>query len=167
MAVTIRGSGQIVVQVVAAQITTATTVSIASAGTFYDISGFTATITPVSASNKILVLCNIVCGQNTTGGNRNYIRLLRNSTAISIGDAAGTRYLATAELYVNDSNGITNSNVQWLDSPATTSAVTYKFQTTSNVGGETCTFNRAGSGDTQPDGARAASQILLLEVAYV
>jgi len=153
-----------VLQVVSAQITAKTTVSVTTAGTFYDISGYSATITPSSASNKILFMAMVNHSFQSTGANRQYLRILRGSTAIGIGDVAGSQFRTTTNFFINDPNGQITQPLIWLDSPNTTSATTYKVQVTSNANSQTACFNRTAS-DNQDDMAVTAAQILLLEVA--
>jgi hypothetical protein len=127
-------AGGKVLQVV--QATTTTRVDIASA-TFTD-SGLSATITPSSVSSKILVLTNQQAAIfRATAESFARIRLLRDATVIfndaSTGYSAGVygQNLGQIEL-------VTYINMNYLDSPATTSAITYKAQgraeTTSNSG---------------------------------
>jgi hypothetical protein len=62
-----------------------------------DITGMTASITPSSTSNKVLVFLNLAVGSSTTA-NRTMIQLMRDSTNIGIGDAGGgnrTRSIST------------------------------------------------------------------------
>ena len=160
-----RGSGAIL-QVV--QATKTDTASVTGA-TFGDV-GLSASITPLSSSNKILVLvqANI---SGSTGYSRK-ARLMRNSTAIHIGDAAGTRPQATAEELGSYAGQVTYNSGQlimnYLDSPSTTSATTYKAQIAS-YGTYLVYINRSGRDlDAGAGGgydARTASSILLMEVA--
>jgi hypothetical protein len=144
MAVTIRGSGQLIVQVVQANYSTATSTS----GSAYTATGLTATITPTSASNKILVLVN----QNAYGVSRAdgslKCQLLRGATvlALLVSDAGYTGNGTFANLGGSISIG-------YLDSPATTSATTYSTQ----FGG-----NGTGSVSVQGNGV---STIILLEIS--
>jgi hypothetical protein len=153
-----------VLQVVSTQITAKTTVSVATAGTFYDISGFSVSITPTNANSKIMFLAMVNQSSQTTGANRQYLRIVRGSTAIGIGDVAGSQYRTTTAFFINDGNAIGTLPLIWLDSPNTTSSTTYKIQVTSNGGSQTACFNRT-SGDSQNDSAVTASQILVLEIA--
>jgi hypothetical protein len=109
-----------VLQVVSANFSTQTSNSTST----YADTGLTATITPSSTSSKILVLVNqagiVKDGATTTSCID--LRLLRGATtissfAISVGltNAAGPNYVG-------------NSSSMYLDSPATTSATTYKTQ---------------------------------------
>jgi len=99
-----------------------------SSSTFADITGLSVSITPSSSSNKILVLANVNhVGTTTTSASG--IRLMRNSTAIGIGDASGSRPRTSGgESYGNYGVTLTGDAVMFLDSPATTSATTYKIQ---------------------------------------
>jgi hypothetical protein len=109
-----------VLQVV--QGTTSTSVS-NSTSTFAD-TGLTATITPQSATNKILVIVAQQGGTKSAANDQNRIalRLMRGATAISsIAGSAG--YTNTAlQLRIATCTGV------YLDSPSTTSATTYKTQ---------------------------------------
>ena len=106
-----------VIQVVNA--TTSTSVS-SSTSTFIDTT-LTATITPSSASSKILVLVNqtAITKNNGTYGN---LRLLRGAVVLYEVDKVWAYTGTAAQNYV----GGTGTN--YLDSPATTSATTYKTQ---------------------------------------
>jgi len=99
-----------------------------SSSTFADITGLSVNITPTSSSNKILILAN-VNHVGTTSTSASGIRLMRNSTAIGIGDAAGSRPRTSGgESYGNFGVTLTGDAIMFLDSPATTSATTYKIQ---------------------------------------
>ena len=117
------GGGGKVLQVVTAQDTVNTSV----ASTTYTDSGLTATITPTSATSKILVLAtmNLYVYQGANDPIAN-VRLMRDSTVIMNDIATGTNgTFASYGIAALEVNGIT-----WtiLDSPATTSATTYKTQ---------------------------------------
>jgi len=87
----------------------------------YADTGLTASITPTSASSKVLVVVHHNgCGKvnNTFMG----LKLLRGSTDIAkLDDTAGYTNTTTA-------NRFGSVSISYLDSPATTSAVTYKTQ---------------------------------------
>jgi len=132
---------------------------------FVDITSYSASITPSSASNKILVIADV-----SFGGADGYMlfKLLRNSTDIYIGDASGSDAQAFYSAYGQPAsngylaNSTARTNATFLDSPATTSSITYKVQTRTN--GPTVGVNRGHhSGSNQF--ARTASSIILLEVA--
>lgn len=120
------GAG-IVLQVVSTTKTDTFTLATGST-TFTDVTGLSASITPSSASNKVLVFFSI--NVSNDGASILQSRLMRDSTAIAIGDTRGSRQRATIGNY----NGVGNSaHIQtmaqsFLDSPSTTSATTYKIQ---------------------------------------
>ena len=100
-----------------------------------------ATITPASSSNKILISISAVCRSYASGNNRARLtnKILRGSTLVH--DIYETPQYRNANF---NSSGV-EINVplffDYLDSPATTSAVTYKYQWASVDGS---TFNTGG-----------------------
>ena len=153
------GAGQIL-QVVSTTLTSTFTVSTT---TFTSVTGLTATITPSSATSKILVsgmLSVNVPGANHVGA----YRLMRDSTAIGIGDAASTRNRATGSWFAGNSTGVGGTG-QWapnfLDSPATTSAITYSVEIASTA---TITLNTSVEDADTPLASRTASTLTLMEV---
>lgn len=142
------GGGK-VLQVVSATTTTATSIT---SSTFTD-STITATITPSSASSQILVLASsIQYLAQSSGGNEiaQSSRLMRGATEILLQDLA---QMYGGENVNQKSLGAMSSWV-YLDSPATTSATTYKIQGKTN-GTATVVF-QGGTNDT--------SVITLLEI---
>jgi hypothetical protein len=120
MSVSLYGSGQTVIQVVYAFNNTTTTTQSAT----YVDTGLTATITPQSTNSKILVIVTgfIVGGTSSTWAGA---QLVRNSTALAIG-TGGTN---NATFVAGPSGQIdSGATITYLDSPATTSATTYKLQ---------------------------------------
>jgi len=104
--------------------------------------GLAATITPTSSSNKILVLvsANTWILRNGTVDSGGGIGLARGATGIAqSGVAALYMYAAGATTQTNG----TYSALNYLDSPATTSATTYNFTMSAytNNGGSTVYLN--------------------------
>ena len=106
---------------------------------YTDITGMTVSITPKFNTSKILLQCNIQFG----GALNLYapVRLLRGSTHIGQSTVySGSQTNATFSLNLTDVSGtashykIFSTVYQILDSPATTSEVTYKLQVSSWVG---------------------------------
>ena len=97
-----------------------------SSTTLVDITGLSVAITPTLATSKVLVTFTIQGASTAT--KTSYIQLLRGATAIAIGDAVGSRSQSTV-LIRNQEDNVTNTvSIMFLDSPATTSATTYKLQ---------------------------------------
>ena len=132
-----------------------------SAGVFYDITGFSASITPASSSNNILVLFNINAGFTT--GWRGSFRLVRGSTAINIGDASGSVNRATfSAVFTGSSSQTEQVSSNFLDSPSSTSSLTYKLQLVTEGG--THYINRSSADNTSSTYFAGASNLTLMEV---
>ena len=114
---------------------------------FADVTGFTASITPSSASNKILILVNMP-SYVSNSGNGIYLTILRGATNLG-SSVRGFGYLRGGA----DTFGVMSAN--YLDSPNTTSSTTYKLQFKVDSG-STGEF-------TSPDGARGT--LTLIEIA--
>ena len=97
---------------------------------FSDIVGLSVTITPKSTGSKILLLCNISlsCSDDATGRS---FRCLRNGTHIG-GGSDGSRKSVNffASPMSTDQNMSGTTSWHYLDSPSSTSALTYKIQMT-------------------------------------
>ena len=148
------GGGK-VLQVVSAIKTDTQTVDSAD---FTDISGLTVDITPAASSSKILVLGHIT----TASGNHGHVRCVRESTVIGAGVAASSRGAVSG--YAN-ANG-NSANVMpfvFLDSPSTTSEITYKFQLESNNSSASY-INRTTNDTDAIYGSRGSSTITVMEI---
>ena len=136
--------------------------------TWYDITGMSATITPSSTSNKILVEFNLgkVCGINN-----NVFKIMRNGSLMpGSGDAAGSRQQAhfTESNQGRDANHTGSLSYTYVDSPATTSAVTYQLQVRAEVtSSQGFGLNRTytDTDATQGYNARCSSTVLLMEIS--
>jgi hypothetical protein len=162
MAVTIKGSGQVPVQVIQT-VKTDTFTTTSATPTFVDITGVSATITPSSASNKILVTVTGLCGV----ANANYIaafNLVRGSTSIAIGDTRGSSTRCFSGSLVAATAAAATFTLCFLDSPATTSATVYKVQVAIESGSTVLV-----GGSYRSDLAQVVSTptiITLQEIAY-
>ena len=107
--------------------------------------GLSLTITPTSSSNKILVLVDLADVAKYGGsGTGSYARfwLMRGSTdLVRFGGQIG---------YSGDTSTNSGATVStnYLDSPATTSAVTYKIQWQNPAGAGTVEMNASGTTST-------------------
>ena len=138
------------------------TFSAAPNGTWTDITGMTVSITPKKVSSKIFILMTVVgAGSGTTPK----VRLLRNSTTISVGDTSGSKQSATmGSFLMKDTNQTDTYTQQFIDSPASTSSITYKLQV--NIDNtQTFFLNRSVSDQDNATGGRYISVITPMEVA--
>jgi hypothetical protein len=126
-----------------------------------DITGMSVSITPSSASNKIMVFFSVHGGTS----NLNYVRLVRDSTAVGVGETSGSRVSCTVGNFsdTSDGNRTFEFGTNFLDSPATTSSTTYKLQV---LGETTNTFylNRSRTDANSTVGFRPISQITVMEI---
>ena len=134
--------------------------------TFADISGLSVNITPTATSSKIFImfLLNIA-----VGGGSKHMRLVRDSTAISIGDAGSSNQIrSTISSRPTSSNydlDISPLAGNFLDSPNTTSQITYKIQATLGATyNNTIYINRSVSNGNNDFHPRPVSTITVMEV---
>ena len=145
------------------------TTSINSA-TYADISGLTATITPSSTSNKILISFVLQYG----GTNNSYVafKAYRGSTLLPVG-TSGTGSMTNASFggfqeQGNSQFGVQTAAWQYLDSPSSTSALTYKLQWSSvyQPGGTYQIYlNRPYNADNNAYNIFGVSSVTAMEVA--
>jgi len=133
---------------------------------FTDITGLSVAITPTSASSKVLVVCQLAYSYSGTGGM--HFQLAGGNTASYVGDTAGSRVSAVSGLYTYTNFradfSLLNSPLIYLDSPATTSATTYKAQIRVGSTG-TVYVNRSSQDADNAENTRGASTITVMEVS--
>ncbi len=125
--------------------------------------GVTASITPSAATSKILVRAVInYCLASTDNG---FMQIVRTATPIGIGDAAGSRTRCGSNLFSQASFAAQEqcTVLEWLDSPATTSATTYTIQMWSNSASQSY-INRSITDTDVADIGRSVSTITLMEI---
>lgn len=156
MAVTLRGSGQTIIQVQ----TTNNTQDWGSTSTAWVNTPLQCSITPTSSSNRILVFMSAKISTGSTG-NDSFWRVVRSISAG--GDAViapgidGYTWQTAGQLREQSHS----ASFCFLDVPGTTNTVTYLFQ--ARTSGPAMYYNARGF-----DGAfRVSSQMTLMEVAYV
>jgi len=116
-----------------------------SSSTMADI-GLSASITPSSSSNRVLIFGNIG-GIETSGSNYGGARLLRDSTSIIADIDSGIGFTG------DSTRQGTNSSFFMNDTPSSTSSITYKIQFRCLAG---------GSISVQTNSSRSA--IILMEI---
>ena len=116
--------------------------------TFTDIN-LSASITPISTSSKILVKCNFVAASNnaSAGSYALGLKILRGTTGI---------YETFRTPWAGSVTAVGQmAHLEYLDSPATTSATTYKVQAK----------NGSASGNVTAHMGNSNAQIILMEIA--
>ena len=175
MAIVLNGSSNTITPVSAVQPTGAmlqvlqavkTDTFTTSSTSYVDITDLSVAITPSSSSNKVLVTMHVNLGHtNWVSG---FLRLVRDSTAISVADSAGSRIACTVAMADDPTEEkIHCYSATFLDSPSTTSATTYKVQLATEASGNTGNVyvNRSGEDDDNNQQARVVSSITVMEVA--
>ena len=151
------GGGKVLQVVSVTKVDTFTT----SSQSYVDVTGLTATITPSSTSSKILVLTKTAI--NNATASQSSLQTLRGATVIGGGTAVGDRGSATSSQYVGEVSLTSDLAGNYLDSPASTSAETYKIQVRVNTG--TLRVNTTGSDPNSASSPRTSSTITLMEIS--
>jgi hypothetical protein len=127
-----------------------------------DITGMSVSITPTAATSKIYI--EFTLSAAAVQGSVSFVGLLlRDSTPIARGDAAGSRTrVTTPTTREYDTAGMASAVGFFLDSPATTSAITYKLQGRGTGG--TWYINTYGSDADNADSFRMISTITAWEI---
>ena len=104
-------------------------------GTYVDVTGYNCSITPTSTTSKILVTLNPIFLLNNGSGTSQKValKLLRDSTSLLDQNDFCSHQVGNAEA---DYLGVAGY-FQYLDSPSSTSALTYKVQIKQHAGGGT------------------------------
>ena len=149
--------------VVQVKSTTKTDTFSVTSTSFVDVTGLTVSVTPTSASNKVLIVASVTASQ-AVGTNNGFMALAKGGTPIGVGDSAGLRYQATVAVNATSGNYPNSFALSFLDSPATTSATTYSVQITSHTGGSPMYVNRSETDSNSAFDARYSSTITVFEV---
>ena len=133
-----------------------------SAGSNSAVTGLSQAITPSASTSKILITLTMSGYGANSGQFAGFIA--RGSTAIGIGDAAGNRIRVGSGAFA-DPDHLGNITMTFLDSPATTSAVTYNAYV-ANIQPTTRTVyvNRNETDTDAQDRTRPASTITVMEI---
>ena len=151
-----------VIQVLQSQKTdTFTTTSVINSGGFVDLTGLSVNITPASSSSKFLISAKI-SGMIWTQGHT-YFQLVRDSTVIGVGDSASSRATVASSSQQESNWGVTDHVTSCLDSPSTSSQITYKVQCGTEYG--TLYVNRSNRDTDAWYDVRTSSEITVMEIA--
>ena len=134
------------------------------------INNLTVNITPSSTSSKILLLSTLM-HEFSTGDHEVMFHFMRGSTVIGANAAAspGSRMLGSSSAFVgygavDNSSTANGTYVQYIDSPATTSQVTYGLGVNVRTT-RTLYINRTATDSDSPDYERGLSSIIAIEIA--
>ena len=135
--------------------------------TFTSVTGLSPSITPSSTSSKILVTIdlNLSASVRYCG-----VKVYRDSTQVGMGDADGSRSRVSMwsmrnQNVTNDQFVMHNASTSFLDSPSTTSAITYEVRIGSTADSAAVThINRSDFDADNIYNARGISTITLTEI---
>ena len=159
------GGGKINQVVTASKIDTST-FSSSSTNTYVDLSGLSVSITPSAADSKILILMNAYFTYSTGMA---HVRLMRDTTEIGSATPSSSQIGNIMGFRINDSDpyglSVWPASMNFIDSPSTTSATTYKLQGTlgSSYSG-TFYINRSPNDTDANYGWRVPSNITVMEI---
>ena len=131
------------------------------------ITGLSATITPTSATSKILVLVNVGSSGTTIDDYTVYLSLYRSASVITgaIGNAAGNRTVCSSAQRTGASYRYGSMSIMHQDSPASTSSLTYACYAAMESGGGTACINRSADDSDIASRPRTISSITVMEIA--
>ena len=133
--------------------------------TFTDVTSLSVAITPSATNSKVLVLVCIGKVDANSDANTAQFIVLRDSTRIAVGTDTNSRIAASFTMGVGGANGNGGLHFSTLDSPSTTSSVTYKVGASCH---NTDVYINKWRTDTNNDdgpSARTASSITVMEIA--
>ena len=114
--------------------TTKTNTASTSSGTLSDIAGLSLSITPSSTSSKILIMANLAARNATSAIDR--FQLVRNSTSLAVSTGGSTTNGSFVGVTSQGGGENVNASIflDFLDSPASSSSLTYKVQFSTSGG---------------------------------
>jgi hypothetical protein len=141
--------------------------SVATGTESSDVTGLTVTITPSSATSKVLVLCQISAATSgTTAGNAGVgATLYRGTTAILQGDSSSTYSRVTIGASDSGFRAGNSLVISYLDSPGVATAVTYGVRLRHTGSGTLTVYVGRPQESAGADRFVTASTITAIEVA--
>ena len=134
---------------------------------FGQVTGLSVDITPTSASSKFLITFH-AHATGYTGNEHAHLRIMRDSTAVGVGNAAGIRgQSTTATGSASRDDAIYMASMSYLDSPNTTSQITYSLQVRSydSSGNNGAYINRSLTDPNMSQMSRPISTFTVTEIA--
>ena len=145
--------------------TTKTDTFSTSSTSFVDITGLSQAITPASTSNKVLVTAAIFAS-TSANSDTGFLNVLRDSTNLLVGDSASNRVQCTQAVNTSGNSGRDGYSIAicYLDSPSSTSSLTYKIQGRAQSSSNLKINDQQDGADTTSN-ARCASVITVMEIS--
>ena len=131
-----------------------------TSSSFVDVTGLSVSITPSSASSKIMIFVAVPA----SSGDNGFVSVFKNGT--NMYPTNGNKTPAMLDYYFGGSwqGSVKYGNMMYLDSPATTASITYNIKAKSN-GSATIRINESVDADSSVGRAAMISSITVLEIA--
>ena len=147
-----------VIQVVSAEFTAAAA-SVSSS----PVNIVSVNITPKSSSSKIYITASVHA--STASSSRAGVGLYKGSSPVVRGDASGSRSRVYGQVQNSDTGIFSSVTMSYLDSPATTSQITYSAKMEPEGGSTQFYINRSASDTDSGSRFRGVSAITVMEIA--
>jgi hypothetical protein len=146
-----------------------TDTSSTTSSTYSDVTGLSVNITPSSTSSKILVMASVMVGETGGDGTAASVVIARDSTILINPSSPGSRFPSILNLESSISSSmqymLIPASFTYLDSPSSTSSLTYKVQFKDVVNGVGVTYiNRGGNDGDNNVIPRGVSTIIVMEI---
>jgi hypothetical protein len=133
-----------------------------TSGSYIEVTGLSVSITPSNASNNVLIIYSAAFGTSNIGNHQ----LRRGGVEIAPLNTDSGYYSGWNCGEVNDPNWMGMENVAYLDSPSSTSSLTYSVYCRSRSSSHTISVNRTSADTSSVDySIRGASYIIAMEIA--
>lgn len=130
--------------------------------TFTNVTGLSAAITPSQVSSKVLIMVDVNVGGNNGG---TYVKVTGGNAASWVGASPSNRTAAALAVPAIGANQMQVAAGYYLDSPATTSAITYQVQIAASNNVTTTYVNRSADDTDNNQHPRSTSTITVMEVS--
>jgi hypothetical protein len=131
------------------------------ATSFTAVTDLSISITPASTDNFILIWA---CLNGNTNGSKGAGRLVRDSTAIGVGDAASSRIQGSFDFHnAGSGNRGINVNSMWVEQAQNTNATTYKVEVRHENGSGSLYLGRTESDSDGASATRTSNSLVVME----
>jgi hypothetical protein len=138
-----------------------------NSASFGQVTGLSVDIIPTSASSKFMITFH-AHATGYTGNEHAHLRIMRDSTVVGVGDAAGSRgQSTTATGSASRDDAIYMASMSYLDSPNTTSQITYSLHVRAydGSGANNAYINRSLTDPDMSQMSRPISTFTVMEIA--
>lgn len=133
-----------------------------TATTYANVTGLTVSITPSATNKRVLVMGMLSLSSNSSDGPVS-ARVTRNGSPILVGDTAGSRTSSNG-YYSGAGYSTLNIPFLYIDSPSTTSSVTYAWQVKADAAGADGVVNSSYDDESAATRPRQSSSLIVMEI---